>query len=388
MIVSEIRHYVAGGVSRLDARVQWEDSALPPLDLFFETDEVHARSTSADPNVFFIACILPAWARGERRVHVAGALCPLLVERSRTALGMLSRWHPGEPGSMPVVEPAAGWDVREAVGRRSIAMLSCGIDSLATLRWNMLHVPRDHTDSIRAVVHFALDDDIRPSSDLLHASTAPRRPSIDAVSGDAGVEAIPLRTNVWWLMDDGYFYTEKWHGACLASMLAVFGAGFSKGCIASSHSPAVVEPYGSHPLLDPYFSSGHFRIEHDLFSMSRSEKIALVADWPVGMANVRVCQNDVSGKDNCGTCEKCIRTQVQFAALGKLDRARAAFPHSELTAELVATIEEYDMIRGHPYFISWYREAIPMLREQGFGEVAETLSRVVQSASAGPDEPH
>jgi hypothetical protein len=147
----------------------------------------------------------------------------------------------------------------------------------------------------------------------------------------------------------------------------------------------VVEPYGSHPLLDESFTSAHFRVDHDLFSMGRSEKLALVSEWPAGAANVRVCQNDVRGADNCGTCEKCIRTQVQFAALGRLDIAQPAFPHTQLTPELVSTIDEYDMIRGHPYYMSWYGEAVPMLRARGYGDVADALARVVRSAAGeGP----
>ena len=381
MIISAVRRTSGEGIVRLEATVTWEDVDAEPIDLFLETEERVAEAVLPDPGVFLAACLLPAWSRGERRVRVSGPVCPVLAERSRTAVGMARRWYPDGAHDAPVLELPDGLQARAPVDGQTVAMLSCGIDSLATLRWNTLHIPRDHPDAIRLCVHFTYDDDPAPSARRLAEVTAPRRPAIEAVTADAGVDAVALRTNLWWLMDDGYFFTSTWHGACLAAMLTAFAGGYRRGCIASSHNPEVVEPYGSHPLLDESFTSAHFRVDHDLFSMGRSEKLALVAGWPAGTANVRVCQNDVRGADNCGTCEKCIRTQVQFAALGRLDVARPAFPYTELTPELVATIDEYDMIRGHPYYISWYGAAVPMLRDRGYGDVADVLARVVRSAA-------
>jgi hypothetical protein len=293
---------------------------------------------------------------------------------------MLKAWFPDDFGPPPVVEAEKGWEVRTPTAGQAIAMLSCGIDSLATLRWNTLHVPRSHPDAIAACAYFEIDRDPMPSRERLLETTAPRVDVVTVVTADAGVDAVPIRTNLWWLVDDGYFYTEKWHGAFLASLLTCFGGCFRRGYIASSHSPSVVAPYGSHPLLDPYFGSAHFQIEHDLFSMHRREKVALVSEWPTGVANIRVCQNDNSGRDNCGTCEKCIRTQVQLAALGRLDAGAPSFPYTTLSPELVKTIDEYDMIRGHSYFIAWYTEAIPGLRQHGYRDVADALEVVVASA--------
>jgi hypothetical protein len=336
---------------------------------------------SVDPNAFLVACLLPAWRAGERRVRVAGSLCPVLAERLKTPIGMLSSWYPDDFGPPPVVESGDRWEVRSPVAGQAIQMLSCGIDSLATLRWNTLRVPRSHPDAIAACVYFEIDQDPTPSRARLLEATGPRADVVTAVTTDAGIEAMPVRTNLWWLADDGHFYTKKWHGAFLASLLICFSGHFRRGCVASSHSPSVVQPYGSHPLLDPYFGSAHFAIEHDLFSMHRNEKIALVAAWSVGVANIRVCQNDNSGRPNCGTCEKCIRTQVQLAAIGRLDAGAPSFPYTTLSPELIRTIDEYDMIRGHPYFIAWYTDALPGLRANGYAEVADALALVVEAAS-------
>ena len=382
MIVSDLRAYTAEGVARIDARVEWEDCDEAPLDVFVETVEDASAYLAADPNALLAACVLPAWRAGETRIRVGGSLCPALVERVKTPLGMLQSWFPGDFGPPPRIEPDAGWEVRTPVDGQSLQLLSCGIDSLATLRWNTLNVPRSHRDAITACVYYEFDRDEQPSLERLLEATGPRADVVTAVTGDVRVEAIPVRTNLWWLADDGDFFTKKWHGAFLASLLACFGGRFRRGYVASSHSPSVVQPYGSHPLLDPYFGSAHFEIEHDLFSMHRNDKIALVAEWPAGVANIRVCQNDNSGRPNCGTCEKCIRTQVQLAAIGRLEAAAPAFPYTTLSRELVRTIDEYDMIRGHPYFIGWYTDALPGLRAHGYGDVADAVALVLESATS------
>ena len=72
----------------------------------------------------------------------------------------------------------------------------------------------------------------------------------------------------------------------------VVSKGFHKAYIALSYDAAHLHPWGSHPLLDTYYSSAHFQIEHHGLEMSSFEKTALVADWPIALKNVRVCQKN------------------------------------------------------------------------------------------------
>lgn len=379
-MISDLRVRETPGVARVEATVTWEDNDREPLNLYVETEQEYKAALRADPNAFLISCLFPAWRSAERRIRIEGALCPALNERVKAPIGMLRRWYPNAFGPSPVIEPGDGFAAKRPVAGQSIALLSCGVDSLATLRWNFLNIPRDHPDAIVASLFVSFDRDPTSSFERLEASTAPRASAARAVATEAGTQAIPVRTNMWWLAPDGWFFTEKWHGALFSSIAAFFSGGFRRGCLASSDDPVTVQPYGSHPLIDPFFSSAHFQIEHDLFSMSRLEKVALVADWPTGIANVRVCQNDNDGGHNCGTCEKCIRTQVQLAALGRNDAAILPFRSRSLTPDLVHLLEEYDMIRGHPDYIAWYTEAIAGLRIHGNGPVADALHEVVSAA--------
>lgn len=75
-------------------------------------------------------------------------------------------------------------------------------------------------------------------------------------------------------------------------------------------------PWGGNPITYPMLSSSDFRVVYDGVEFSRTEKAEGITDWPTGMRNLRVCwQGPLTGK-NCGICEKCLRTKMNFLAVG------------------------------------------------------------------------
>jgi 7-cyano-7-deazaguanine synthase in queuosine biosynthesis len=62
-----------------------------------------------------------------------------------------------------------------------------------------------------------------------------------------------------------------------------------------------------------------------IHSLSRLEKLRLVADWDVAFQNFRVCLADVEDRLNCGKCEKCVQTITGLVAIGALDKTHAFF---------------------------------------------------------------
>ena len=71
------------------------------------------------------------------------------------------------------------------------------------------------------------------------------------------------------------------------------------------------------PVTDRYLSSDTFRFIVDGYEHSRTERANIVKDWKVGLENLRVCwQNKEDLSQNCGHCEKCIRTKLNFLASG------------------------------------------------------------------------
>jgi hypothetical protein len=363
------------GLARVKARVSWEEADSPPVRVFVEVPESHAEGFWPDPNAFLIAAVLPAWRAGERRVRVEGSLCPVLHENLRAAITTLQAWYP-DMGTPPAIECSEGTMALRPQGRHAISLLSCGIDSLAILRWNKLHLPADHPAAIRGTLLITFEKRPSASSDEFSRRVRGRLTPAAAVASDAGVEAIPVVSNVWWLVNNGYFYDERWHGAVLGSAAAFFSRRFRRAYIASSSYPGDVYPWGSHPWLDPYYSSSHFQVENHGLGMSRLDRTALVADWPAGLNNVRVCQKDDPAV-NCGTCEKCIRTMTALVCLGKLSEC-TAFPVDDVSDELIDTIDTYDMLHTDLQTIP-YRDMVPALERCGRNDLAAAVQAVLGS---------
>lgn len=124
-------------------------------------------------------------------------------------------------------------------------------------------------------------------------------------------------------------------GAMLASTALLLG--FRRCYIASSHSVGHLRPEGSHPTLDPLCSNGATEIVHDDVTVSRLDKTRAVAMRPDVLANLRVCWDEPN--DNCGTCQKCLRTMAAlrlcgvagpFPSLDDLGVVRRMASHTEL----------------------------------------------------------
>ncbi len=134
-----------------------------------------------------------------------------------------------------------------------------------------------------------------------------------AMLASLDVELITLATNFRELQQDW----EDAFGAAIASCLMLFQGGYSAGLIGSSDPyQALNLPYGSNPITDPLLSSQSFQIICDGASCTRLQKVQEIANWQAAMTNLRVCWEGNQYDKNCGRCEKCIRTILNFRVLG------------------------------------------------------------------------
>ena len=230
MIIDRYDITLVDGVFRVQATVTLEDADKPSLRVFAEKKGRFLTWVSTDPNALLLACLFPVWRDGERRVFVDDSI----------------------------------------------------------LRWNQLRFAPARPLSIRGIV--LVDYRERPSRGSL--SESGRFRAAAEVASTVGISFLPVRTNVWWLAEDGYFFDEVFHGALLSSAAWFFSSGFNRVYIASSYTPEHLRSWDSRPLADPSYSGGHFATEHHGLWMSGVEKTALIADWREDMESLRVCQND------------------------------------------------------------------------------------------------
>ena len=142
-------------------------------------------------------------------------------------------------------------------------------------------------------------------------SGTPRRPWGCHSSKSRPTSASSPIVDVDWL--DG-------HGAALAGVAHLLGASYGRVYVPATDTYATLVPLGSHPLVDPLWSSERVELVHDGASATRLDKLRLVDTVPVARETLHVCVHDDTDEFNCGRCWKCVITMVGIRVLGLDDR--------------------------------------------------------------------
>ena len=375
MRIEDLRKTETDRTAAICATVRWEDCDQPDRDVFIETEKRYSDDLSVHLQPFVVGCLIPALHFGERRIAVEGALCPFLLEGMETVMALMALWSEGEMRPLRI-EAAGGDPPPMAAAPRAGLFLSGGIDSLAALRLSMERYPSDHPARLRdaLLVHgFDIGGVVErgPKYPVFERARAAMAP----LAEEAGLEMIPVYTNIRHLCDDRDLWLNRFFGAVLAAVAHAFGRRVNMVFLGSSYDLPNLHPCGSHPLLDPEFSSYGLRIRHRDSGLSRMEKIEIVSGWQRALDNMRVCLANVADRLNCGRCEKCVRTMTGLAALGVLHRT-AAFNGEDVTP---AHFDGFSItIRERAPF---YREMLPQLRARGRDDLVAVIEHKLKAQS-------
>jgi hypothetical protein len=134
---------------------------------------------------------------------------------------------------------------------------------------------------------------------------------------------IIIRTNLRSFMDPYFDWARLSHGAALAGIGHLLFPYFKKIYIASTSTYRNIIPRGSHPLLDPLWSTESLQFIHDGCEATRIDKVTLISKYDIALQNLLVCWRHYDGAYNCGRCEKCLRTMVNLHIAGAMDRCKA-----------------------------------------------------------------
>ena len=125
----------------------------------------------------------------------------------------------------------------------------------------------------------------------------------------AGIPLIPLRSNSRILNQDW----EDSFGLQLASCFLFLQADFSYA-IKGSEEPydQLFFPWGATPLTTPLTSTEGLTIVEDGCSFDRNDKVRYLAERTKASRHLRVCWAGDKHDRNCGECEKCLRTMLNY----------------------------------------------------------------------------
>jgi hypothetical protein len=183
---------------------------------------------------------------------------------------------------------------------------------------------------------------------------------------------VEVETNIRELLDPFADWCGAAHGAAMAAVGHLLHRQFDTIYFAAPHTYANLFPCGSHPLLDPLWSTEGLEFVHDGCEATRIEKVALLATSDVCLRNLRVCFKNTNGIYNCGKCEKCLRTMINLHIVGALEACEAF--DQPLNLRRVARIEALD-VDSRSYII----ENLRALEQKGIdSNLIAALSSVLQ----------
>ena len=368
MRITDLAREKQENTTRISARVGWEDCDQPERVVFMETPDPFGDSMSVKPETFLVGCIMPALHFGEKRIEMDHDICPELMEGLETVMAIMEMWTEG--GFRPLELDTGTKRTRTVQNRRdrSAMVFSGGIDSIATLQLNRRRYPESHPGYIRDCL-FIHGFDIGGVQErgMKYYVFDRALAAMKKITDHAGAELIPIYTNIRHLCDERDLWLNRFFGAVLAAAAHSFSDRFDRFSIASSYDLANLGPCGSHPLLDPEYSSFDLGIRHRDLAWTRIDKIKLVSEWPVALSNMRVCLANVKDRLNCGKCEKCVRTMTGLVAAGALERCDA-FVENDVALDLFNAFKI--TIRHREPF---YEELLPHLREKGRDDIVQVI---------------
>lgn len=358
---------------RIVARVVWEGAHRGPEALWFETDPAFAADLEPAPEAFLTAALPLAAGLCEPRLAIEGRADDRLRDGLAGAMRMLAGWY-STCREVPI-EATGGFAPRAPrTPPRVAAFLSGGVDSLSALRADRLAHGPDDPAGIREAIHLFgwHSDDFegqspRPERLRHHREQHARLARFAAA---IGLPLVPVRTNVRTFHPSFPWSRDVAFGAGMISAAHAFPGRWTEAHFASGGYPGTHPPHGSHPALDPLFSSGAVLVRHAEAARTRLEKVRAIAAWPEAMEVLDVClhhEPPPTGVVNCGRCEKCVRTMLALAAVGRLD-AGVTFPDRAHVADALGALRLAGMVP-----VGYATEILAGLDRAGRSDLASLL---------------
>jgi hypothetical protein len=324
---------------RLAASVRYDTGSPESEEYWFDYPE-HLAPHLEERGDAWLACLLPLAATLGEPLRINLPVDGALLENMTRLQEIWTCWHP----HLRTVQIIANTSVpRIPESRRIASFFSGGVDSFYTaLKHLAKGEGQDHPlqnpsiQDLFCVWGFDIPLGNAPAFARVCAS-------LERASADLGLRFCDIATNIretrWQVTN----WPELSHGAALAAVALGVGAGYEKVFVPSTDSYDQLYPWGSHTLTDPLFSTSRTKIDHDGAEASRYRKIAAIIPNQPALRSLRVCWRSKSD-ENCGRCQKCLRTMLALELLGALDRS-PAFGNRTIDLKLVRRIHiEWDLV--------------------------------------------
>ena len=283
---------------------------LTTADDSIEIRTEHWRDANKVRNDFAAWLFLPVAMRTGQALHVEGEGSE---ETIRNARRISESWESWMPHHFNIVDVSFDAPSRRdpGDGKPSLCLYSGGIDSTHAL----LSRHRMGEQQTLLTVHgmeYRLEDE--PKFCALKSKIAP----FSRLVGDGHIF---VRTNAYATYRE---YNVNLRDAphvshifALAGCAFLFSESYETICIASDcrlDQQFRTPPWGSNSVSNAYFDDGRTRLATLDDHLTRTEKMPLILSSKEALSSVSFCNDYRMRPDNCGRCEKCMRTKLMFFA--------------------------------------------------------------------------
>jgi hypothetical protein len=288
------------------ASIALEQAGQPRKRLWYRVPEAFAFAMTESCDPFVLGTIFKAM-RDRADLIVRGEVSPTLLRNLEEFQAVWALWLPQKYQPIEIITDAAR-EQTPAKRDAAICAFSGGVDATFTVwRHRAASRARSRRNLQAGILVHGFDIPLQETQVLEYTLARSR-----AMLSSIGMDVIPIATNLRQFADAWYYEI----GAGVISCLTLLQGGWNTGLIASTRSYDKLKmPLGTTPLTDPWLSTGAFSIVHDGAGVPRIEKIRALAGWAEACANLRVCWQG-NQRDNCCRCRKCIRTILEFRAVG------------------------------------------------------------------------
>jgi hypothetical protein len=299
MIIDRLQRADLDGRCEISARVRHRDLGdLGEHRLWFRFPaELGPDELDGSP---FLAGVL-IWAMRHRAdIALDAPVSPRLLANIDRIIAILHSLSPAERRRVTVEAPTGP---PPAANPGTAAFFTRGVDS-----WYALLAAREDDPQEPPLTHLVFCPDFLSdlnSPGLMRAKTGA---TADAAAS-TGLHFVEVGTNL----------KRDFGGAQLVS--TALALGFERMLVPSGAMHGEIVRATTHPVLDHRFSTERTQIVH-YGDANRLDKVARIARSQPALDTLRVCHYDGETDENCGRCEKCLRTMLQLHIAGCLDRAR------------------------------------------------------------------
>lgn len=357
MIIKNIHLLSDNTHTTLSADLSFRDEKFQKM--FFRVENKYKNFICADASPFLASLLLPCMKRQEN-IIIKGTVSRRLIITLPKIMEVVEKWDVGfKKISLKVDRTSKDTKKSKASG----AFFSGGVDSFYTYLKNK-----------KEVTHFVLihgwDISLNNTTFLTYFLR-----KIKKLVRNEKLGLIIVESNHREIIEPVLEW--EWN---LGSALGAAGL-FLRNGLKSIYIPSGMRwdqlcPYGTHPDLDPLWSTEKFKIIHDGCEYSRLEKICnSISKSTLALQYLRVCSHTLKNQYNCNRCFKCVQTKIELLCANVLHKAKTF--DQTLTPSLIKKI----YYKNNLNFNLFGEEALVYLKKQNkYPKLQEALIQSLQKS--------